>query len=340
MSALIAETNGTPKAFVIRRSVDGILLFNKSHGISSNLALQKVRGLFRAKKAGHTGTLDPLATGLLIICFGEATKFSSYLLNSDKVYRATIKLGATTATGDSEGEILSTHKVDVTLHAVEKVLREFVGACDQLPPMYSAIKHKGKPLYTYARAGHNVERVARKITIYSIDLERYSDDEFTLLVHCSKGTYLRTLAEDIGSKLGCGAYLKELERLAIGAFKLENSFSLSQLDVMDVQQRDAVLMEKDYGVLNLPKISLDFLQSGRICNGLSVKLHDIETTSHLRIYDNEDLFLGVGIIDANGVLAPIRLVKTENYARWDYKLAELTKESNVSLEHDAHNIVK
>lgn len=192
----------------IKRPLDGVLLFDKPLGLSSNIALQKVRRLFQAEKAGHTGTLDPLATGLLPVCFGEATKFTNLLLEADKTYCALIKLGQTTTTGDAEGEIISRCAVKLDKAQVWTVLRNFIGEIQQMPPMHSAIKYKGKPLYEYIRKGETVIRASRSVTIHELVLERFAGDEMEITVRCSKGTYVRTLAEDIGLTLGCGAHLQ------------------------------------------------------------------------------------------------------------------------------------
>ncbi|PJC02436.1 MAG: tRNA pseudouridine(55) synthase TruB, partial [Gallionellales bacterium CG_4_9_14_0_8_um_filter_59_50] len=210
----------TERAVPIKRPLDGVLLFDKPLLLSSNIALQKVRRLFRAEKAGHTGTLDPLATGLLPICFGEATKFTHALLDADKRYLATLRLGQRTTTGDAEGEVVAQRAVAVTADQLRQVLAAFTGEIQQLPPMYSALKHQGKPLYEYIRQGETVERAARPVVIHELALQRWAGDELVLDVRCSKGTYVRTLAEDIGEALGCGAHLTGLRRSGIGDFGL------------------------------------------------------------------------------------------------------------------------
>ena len=227
------------------RPLDGVLLFDKPLELSSNIALQKVRRLFQAEKAGHTGTLDPLATGLLSICFGEATKFSVGLLESDKSYQARIRLGQTTTTGDAEGEITASHDVAVSEADVQEALRGLRGEIQQLPPMYSALKHQGKPLYEYIRKGETVERELRNIVIHELVLEQFCDNELIVSVRCSKGTYVRTLAEDIGKALGCGAHLTGLRRTGTGQFSLQDAYTLPQLEAMSSAARDVCLMPLD-----------------------------------------------------------------------------------------------
>src|SRR5512140_2252303 len=224
------------------RPLDGVLLFDKPLELSSNIAMQKVRRLFQAEKAGHTGTLDPLATGLLPICFGEATKFTLSLLDADKRYRATIRLGQRTTTGDAEGEIIETRPVAVDEAQALAALDRFMGEIKQLPPMHSAIKHQGKPLYEYIRNGETVERELRTVFIHELKLERLEGNELEFSVLCSKGTYVRTLAEDISEVLGCGGHLIALRRTGIGEFSLEKAYTLKQLEEMNELQRDACMM--------------------------------------------------------------------------------------------------
>ncbi|HET7794053.1 MAG TPA: tRNA pseudouridine(55) synthase TruB, partial [Rhizobacter sp.] len=209
-----------------KRAVHGVLLLDKPLGLSSNDALQKAKRLYRAEKAGHTGTLDPLATGLLPLCFGAATKFSQVSLEADKTYRATLKLGVTTRTADAEGEVLQTREVQVTREQIEAACERFTGEIAQVPPMHSALKRDGKALYEYARAGIEVEREARQVTIHAIAIIGWQHDELTLDVRCSKGTYIRTLAEDIGEALGCGAHLSALRRTASGPLTLDAACTL------------------------------------------------------------------------------------------------------------------
>lgn len=292
----------------IKRRVDGVLLFDKPVGLSSNQALQQVRRLYMAAKAGHTGTLDPFATGLLPVCLGEATKFSSFLLDADKTYRATLQLGATTTTGDTEGEIVTTAEVHVTQPMMERVLRQFVGDISQIPPMYSALKHQGKALYEYARAGVEIEREPRAVTIYSMTLDEFEGTSAVITVSCSKGTYIRTLAEDIGKALGCGAYLTQLRRLGTGGFDLAQVVTLEQLESMTLEQRDARLLPADIMLQQFPAVMLDADSAYYLCRGQSVWKSGMVQQGYLRLYAEPDRFLGLGELDEDGKIAPRRLV--------------------------------
>lgn len=294
----------------IKRTISGVLLLDKAHGISSNTALQQVKRLFQAEKAGHTGNLDPLATGLLPLCFGEATKFSQYLLDADKVYQAVIKLGATTTTGDVEGEITSQHPVTASLLQVEQALQSFVGPLQQIPPMYSALKHQGKALYTYARAGIEIERKAREITIYSLKLDDFSGNELSVTVSCSKGTYIRVLAEDIGAKLGCGAHLKALRRIETGGYDIARALTLSQLEQKTPEQRDACLLPADCLLEGMPKVFLDSDSAYYVQQGQSVWLAKQPSAGLVCLYGPDRVFLGMGEITDAGRVAPKRLVVT------------------------------
>jgi len=237
-----------------RRPVHGVLLLDKPLGLSSNDALQKAKRLYRAEKAGHTGTLDPLASGLLPICFGAATKFSQVSLDADKAYRATLKLGQTTTTGDAEGEVTRQRPVQVDRAAIEAACARFSGDIEQVPPMHSALKKNGKALYEYARNGIEVERAPRRVTIHAITTVDWHDDALVIDVSCSKGTYIRTLAEDIGESLGCGAHLSALRRTGSGALRVEQAVTLEQLQAMDEAQRDALLAPAD-ALIRLPASS-------------------------------------------------------------------------------------
>ncbi|MEQ1488862.1 MAG: tRNA pseudouridine(55) synthase TruB, partial [Methylotenera sp.] len=252
----------------IKKNINGVLLLDKPIGYSSNQALQKAKWLLQAAKAGHTGTLDPLATGLLPLCFGEATKFAHYLTDADKTYFATIKLGITTNTGDAEGEVITTKPVNVSQAQFEQACAQFVGEISQIPPMYSALKHEGKALYEYARAGVEIERKSRLITIHSITKNAFEHDVVSITVTCSKGTYIRTLAEDIGNVLGCGAHLIGLRRTATANYNITQTITLEQFEAMTAEQRIAALMPLDSAVLHLPAITLDadssfYLQQGQ-----------------------------------------------------------------------------
>jgi tRNA pseudouridine55 synthase len=283
-------------------------LFDKPLELSSNTALQKVRHLFQAEKAGHTGTLDPLATGLLPVCFGEATKFTITLLDADKRYRATIRLGQRTTTGDAEGEVIETRPVAVNEAQVLAVLAKFMGESQQLPPMHSAIKHQGKPLYEYIRKGETVERELRTIFIHELKLERLEGDELEFSVLCSKGTYVRTLAEDLSEALGCGGHLIALRRTGIGEFSLDDAYTLAQLEAMGEVQRDACLMPLDRLVQNLPSLELDAVQANRLAQGQRLGLSDGYPDGKRRLYA-AGRFIGLGDL-AGGRLVPSRLLSS------------------------------
>lgn len=291
------------------RPLDGVLLLDKPSGITSNAALQKVRRLFRAEKAGHTGTLDPMATGLLPVCLGEATKFSHLLLEADKTYAATILLGVTTRTGDLEGKVTARFKVQATRDEIEHVLKDFVGEVLQTPPMYSAIKRAGQPLYKLARAGGEVPRAPRRIVIRSLTLLGREGDELKLFVSCSKGTYIRVLAEDIGSRLGCGACLSALRREGVGSFRLsQGAVTLERLGQMAPAERNALLLPEDALVSSLPRLDLDAEGALRLRHGQSVERSEAHTAGLARIYGPSREFLGVGEVTAPGRIEPRRLV--------------------------------
>lgn len=292
----------------IKRPIDGVLLLDKPAGLSSNQALQQAKRLYLAAKAGHTGSLDPFATGLLPICLGEATKFSHFLLDADKTYCATMRLGATTSTGDTEGEIVTTAEVNVTRGQFENVLGAFSGEITQVPPMYSALKHQGKALYEYARAGVEIERAARHVTIHQIELLDLTESQAEIRVSCSKGTYIRTLAEDIGKALGCGAYLTQLRRLATGSFDLSRAVTLGELEAMPLEGRDAILLPPDSLIQDLPAISLDDESAFYVCRGQSVWQPGIRQLGSVRLYGAAQRFLGLGEVTEDGKIAPRRLV--------------------------------
>lgn len=301
-----------PKAGKVpRRKLDGVLLLDKSLGISSNYALQAARRLYRAEKAGHTGTLDPLATGLLPLCFGEATKFSGELLNADKRYVATVQLGITTDTADAEGTVLQSRPVTSSLADVEAALAAFVGELDQVPPMYSALKRDGKPLYEYARAGIEVERAARRVCIHELRLLAgqgdFANGRFVFEVHCSKGTYVRTLAADIGDRLGCGAHLAALRRTGIGVLDVVQAYSLPMLEALTAEARDALLLPPDSLLASLAEAQLDVADAARLRHGQAVRWSG-EEGSRLRVYDAERCFIGICRQSADGWLQPQRLV--------------------------------
>ena len=291
------------------RSLDGVLLLDKPSGITSSAAVQKVRRLFRAEKAGHTGTLDPMATGLLPVCLGEATKFSHLLLEADKTYAATILLGVTTRTGDLEGEVTTRSRVQAKRNEIEHVLKSLVGEILQTPPMYSAIKRGGQPLYKLARAGGEVPRAPRRIVIHSLTLLGREGDELKLSVSCSKGTYIRVLAEDIGRQLGCGACLSGLRRDGVGSFRLsQGAVTLEQLGQMAPAERNALLLPEDALVSSLPRLDLDAAGALRLRHGQSVERSAAHTAGLARIYGPSREFLGVAEVTAPGHIVPRRLV--------------------------------
>jgi tRNA pseudouridine55 synthase len=290
-----------------KRAVHGVLLLDKPIGLSSNDALQKAKRFYRAEKAGHTGTLDPLATGLLPLCFGAATKFSQISLDADKSYRATLKLGVTTTTADGEGDVIETREVGVTREQLQAACEKFTGPILQVPPMHSALKKDGKALYEYARAGIEVEREARAVTIHSIDIVGGEDDAWTIDVRCSKGTYIRTLAEDIGRELGCGAHLSALRRTGSGALTLDNAVTLDQLADMTEAERDAALLDADALLADWPLIRLGTEDAGRFLAGVRRRLQ-LPDAPRVRVYGPEPkAFLGGGHIAA-GELISTRLL--------------------------------
>jgi len=288
------------------RPIDGVLLFDKPLELSSNTALQKVRRLFQAEKAGHTGTLDPLATGLLPICFGEATKFSNALLDADKTYRAVLCLGKTTSTGDAEGEPLSERQVSVSGDDVDMVLAKFRGEIQQLPPMHSALKHQGKPLYEYIRKGETIERELRNVVIHDLVLNSFSGDKMDISVRCSKGTYIRTLAEDIGAELGCGAHLAALRRTAIAHFDLRDAHNLEQLEAMTAEARASCIMELETLMPDMPVLQLDAVQIKRLAQGQRLALDTGLPDGMVRLHGYQG-FIGVGKLQGR-CLAPVRLL--------------------------------
>lgn len=290
-----------------RQNIDGVLLLDKPVGWTSNAALQKAKWLLNAAKAGHTGTLDPFASGLLPVCFGQATKFSSHALHGNKTYRATLKLGATTTTGDIEGEVLETRPVNVTLQQVQDVLPRFTGEIQQVPPMYSALKHQGKALYEYARAGIEIERKARTITIFRLQLIALQGDELVLEVDCSGGTYIRTLAEDIGKKLSCGAHLTALRRTASGNFSIENTLSLEALETLPPEVRQAQLLPSDSLVTALPQLELDHASALQLAQGKQPDTPAGTKPGLYRAYTTHGFF---GLVEAAEKLSAQRLMNT------------------------------
>lgn len=295
----------------VKRNIDGVLLLDKPLGISSNQALQIVKRLYQAAKAGHTGSLDPLASGLLPICLGEATKFSHFLLDADKSYRALVTLGSTTTTGDAEGEVLERLPVTTTLTELETALQKMVGDILQIPPMYSALKHDGKALYEYARDGVEIDRPPRPVTIHSITLERFDGEQFEIVVSCSKGTYIRTLAEDIGKLLGCGAHLGGLRRLTTAHFDLQDAVTIEQLEQMPLEQRDEVLMGADAAIEDLPEVTIDADSAFYLLRGQEVWKSGLKIEGLFRLYSIQGVFLGIGEQTSRGSIAPKRLLRQE-----------------------------
>lgn len=293
--------------------VNGILLLNKPLGISSNKALQAARNIFRAQKAGHTGSLDPLATGLLPVCFGEATKYSGYLLDSSKAYRARCKLGTTTTTGDGEGEVLQQNPVNVSRQQLLEVMTQFTGKISQTPPMHSAVKHQGERLYNLARQGIEVERKSREIEIYRLDLISFEQGVVEIDVHCSKGTYIRTLAEDIGAALGCGAYLTALERTGVQPFWDEKSWTLDELrEISDDEKRDLneCLLPIDSALRDWPEVELTPDMSFYILQGQPLQVPRAPSEGLVRLIDEAQGFIGLGHVLSDGRVAPKRMLRS------------------------------
>jgi tRNA pseudouridine55 synthase len=294
------------------RRVNGILLLDKPSGMTSNAALQAVKRLYHARKAGHTGSLDPLATGLLPLCFGEATKVSGFLLDADKRYRVVCKLGERTTTGDAEGEVLEQRPVEnVTGASLRKMLEGFVGEIEQIPPMYSAVKHKGERLYKLARQGVEVEREARKVDIHSLELRDFSPPVFEIDVHCSKGTYVRTLVEDIGELLGCGAHVTALRRLAVGPFDDSQLIDMETLEAKAAESMaalDKLLLPMESGLAQWPGVRLSGDAAFYLRQGQPVLVPQAPTEGWVRLYEGESRFLGMGEILDDGRVAPRRLM--------------------------------
>ncbi|WP_434138225.1 tRNA pseudouridine(55) synthase TruB [Photobacterium leiognathi] len=306
------------------RPINGVILVDKPTGISSNDTLQKVKRIFFAQKAGHTGALDPLATGMLPICFGEATKFSQFLLDSDKRYRVIAKLGERTDTSDSDGEVVETREVKVDRGQLERCIAKFRGTTAQIPSMYSALKYKGRKLYEYAREGVEVPRESRKITVYSVDLLRFENNEVEMELHVSKGTYIRTIVDDLGEMLGCGAHVIMLRRTGVSNFPYERMVTIEQLQAMlddakanDVEPGtvlDPLLLPTDTAVQDLPEVNILPAIAVHVLNGNPVQAGRVPAEGTLvRItVGQEREFIGVGVIDAKGMLAPKRVMANEH----------------------------
>lgn len=292
----------------IKRAVSGVLLLDKPYGFSSNQALQKVKWLYQAQKAGHTGTLDPLATGVLPICLGEATKFAQHLTDENKTYVATVKFGVTTTTGDKEGDVVSQVDCEISRAQIEQVLPQFMGEITQVPPMYSALKVNGKPLYEYARDGVELERQPRQVTIYALRVLGCADNSAEIEVTCSKGTYIRTLGEDIGKALQAGAHLTALRRTATATYQIAHTVTIEALEQMTAEQRDALLLPVDTAITALPKILLQEDAAYYFKQGNPVWVSGSIPAGELRIYSEAGLFLGLGFQQRDGRIAPKRVV--------------------------------
>jgi len=289
----------------LRRRINGVLLLDKPVGWTSNAALQQAKRLYRAEKAGHTGTLDPAASGLLPICFGEATKFAQMLLDADKRYVATIRLGVTTSTGDVEGEVVRQQPVRVEREDIQAVLPRFVGSIQQRPPRYAALKYRGRNYYEYARAGVDIPRTARNVVVKELTLERWSSPDAQLRICCSKGTYVRALAEDIGEALGCGAHLAQLRRTATGGFDLTGAATLALLDELSEVARDLRLLNPDVLVDALPRVDLAPEEAARVRHGQSIARAELVDGAYRTYASNA--FAGVAH-SFRGRLQPWRLV--------------------------------
>ena len=296
-----------PRSRIPRRELDGVLLLDKDIGLSSNAALQRARRLYRAEKAGHTGTLDPLASGLLPICFGEATKFAHMLLEGDKTYAATVRLGLTTTTGDAEGDPVEERPVHVSRGDIEAALARFVGAIAQVPPRHAALKYRGRNYYQYAREGIDIPRVAREVVIHELALDAWCFPDVQLTVRCGKGTYVRVLAEDLGTTLGCGGHLTALRRIASGGFDVGASLSLEALEALDEAARDARLLPVDALLSTLPRLDLDDADAWRLGRGQLIARCDLPDGDY-RAYA-AGRFVGVGRASEGG-LRPRRLLAT------------------------------
>ena len=302
------------------RSVNGIFLLNKPSGLTSNQALQRVKKIFNANKAGHTGALDPLATGVLPLCFGESTKFSQFLLDSEKHYRSTYTLGLATTTGDCEGELIASNDASsVTQQQVEEALNEFRGEIEQVPSMYSALKHNGQPLYKLARKGLEVERQPRTVTIFDYKLLAFragKNPQIDVQVHCSKGTYIRSLADDLGKFLGCGAHVSALNRYKSGPFDESETLSLTELETLrednSAEQLDHLLKPVDAAIAHLNLVELDEIMSAYFRQGQPVMSKQVfhlgQEGDIVRVFRKDGVFLGIGQVAEDGNLAPKRLI--------------------------------
>lgn len=295
-----------------RRNISGVLLLDKPLGMSSNQALQKIRFLLNAAKAGHTGSLDPLATGLLPLCFGEATKVSSYLLDSDKFYTTVARLGARSTTGDAEGELIDIRPVPELSEArIREVLSSFMGEIEQVPPMYSALKHKGKRLYELARQGVEVERNARRVKIFQLELLSWDQEHLHLKVGCSKGTYIRSLVEDVGEALGCGAHVVELRRTGVKPYIEPEMWTIEQLEKLaesGPEALDECLIPVDSALVHIPTVHLDAVDADKIVHGQPVVVENRPAGALYRLYREDKAFIGLGVPLEDRQVAPKRLI--------------------------------
>lgn len=306
------------------RAINGVLLLDKPHGLSSNHALQTVKRIYFAQKAGHTGALDPLATGMLPICLGEGTKFSQFLLDTDKTYQVTAKLGVRTTTSDAGGEVVSEKEVNVSDEQLSEALDSFRGTTKQTPSMYSALKYQGKPLYKYAREGIEVPRESRDITVFSLELLRFEHDEVELNIHVSKGTYIRTIVDDLGELLGCGAHVSALRRLAVGNYPVDKMVTVPQLEALLEQAiseeitpselLDPLLLPMQSAVEGMPAVYVDDMSANFLRHGNPVQAYKAPAEGCMQVYIGEDEhdenaeFIGVGFINDDGQVAPKRIV--------------------------------
>lgn len=290
------------------RNVCGVLLLDKPRGLTSNAALQEAKRAFNASKVGHTGSLDPVATGLLPLCFGEATKISSFFLDANKRYETLIRLGIATDSGDAEGKIISESEVDVSEQQIEDAISQFRGEIEQVPPMFSAIKRAGQPLYKLARQGVEVEREPRRLTVYELNWSRPDRQHLAVDILCSSGFYVRGLAQDLGTALGCGAHVEALRRTQVGAFDVRDAVSLAHLAEADApEQLDALLISADEALAHLPGVTLSDDAAYYLCRGQPVRAADLPASGWVRLYAGAAGFLGVGMVTDDGRVAPKRL---------------------------------
>ena len=291
----------------------GVLLLDKPGEISSNSALRRVKALLATRKAGHTGNLDPIATGLLPICFGEATKVAGFFLNADKTYWTRIKLGESTDTGDREGKVICKRDVSVSTRKIRKVLKNFVGQSDQTPPMHSAVKVGGKPLYKYARSGIDIERKPRRVKVYEIHFCSYSDEFLEIELSCSRGFYVRVLAHEIGEQLECGAHVHALRRLGVGHLRIDDSHTIEEIEqIPTTEKRRELLIPGDEALTHLPKIDLTLDAAFYLCRGQTVRANNLPSEGMVRLYENSAGFIGIGASLGDGRVAPKRLFHTSS----------------------------